>query len=78
MKGIQELVTSFVTRYNDKTFWARYMACQNKECHGLRRLYYIFYIKRVISKHCCDLMVTLSGRENFGAFFSAPHIVRMV
>lgn len=72
MKVIRELITTVVIRYNDTAFWTRYMACQNKKCRGLKRLYYILYIKRVMSKHCCDLMVTLSGRETFGAFFSTP------
>ena len=72
MRVFGELINSFVTRYNHNKFWARYLACQNNECHGLKRFYYIYYLKRVMSMHCCDLMVALSGRENFGAFFSAP------
>ena len=72
MKKIRDLLNSHVTRYNHNKFWARYLSCQNNECHGLRRLYYIYYLKRVMSIHCCDLMVSLSGRENFGAFFAAP------
>ena len=48
------------------------MACQSGCIGKLKRIYYIYYLKRMMSIHCCDFMITMSGRENFGAFFETP------
>ena len=69
---LKEILNVHVTRYDHDKFSKRYMACQNHEVSGVKRIYYIYYLKRTMSMHCCDLMVSLSEREAFGAFFVSP------
>lgn len=71
------VINAHVVRYNHEKFWRRYLACQEHKVSGIKRIYYIYYLKRVMSKHCCDLMIALTGREDFGAYFETqpflPH-----
>lgn len=71
------MITGFVNRYNEKHFWKMYLACQNQEVKGILRCIYIFLLKRITSLHCCDFMITLNGKRNFGAYFEGkpylPH-----
>ena len=66
------IITSFLVRYNERSFWKMYMACQNGDAKGIRRIYYVYRIKRISSLHCCDFMVTLNGDRSFGAYFASP------
>lgn len=65
-------ITGFLIRYHENKFWKMYMDCQNGKARGIKRIVYIYRIKRTSSLHCCDLMVTLNGKRNFGAYFAAP------
>ena len=72
MSRVKALIESVANRYDEDKFWRRYMVCQNSECCGLKRFYYVYYLRRVMSKHCCDLMVSFGSRENSCAFFASP------
>lgn len=38
-------------------------------------MFYIYYLKRVSSLHCCDLIITKSQNRNFGAYFAgSPYL----
>ena len=74
---IREWLNCWLLRYNHDRFWKMYLSVQNKQRSGLRRTLCICSLKRTMSNHCCDLMITRSGREAFGAYFAGvpflPH-----
>lgn len=65
----REIINSWVTRYNHEKFWKMYMNCQSGKARGIRRIIYIYRLKRISSLHNCDLMITLRRDCPFGAKF---------
>ena len=68
----REFINSWVTRYNHDKFWKMYMRCQSGEAKGLVRILYIYRLKRISSRHNCDLMITQRRDCPFGAQFDSP------
>lgn len=69
---LRECINSWVTRYNPDTFWKMYMTCQSGEAKGLKRILYIYRLKRISSLHNCDSMITKRHDCPFGAQFDSP------
>ena len=74
---MREVINSILIRYNHDKFWKMYLDVQNNRCKGIRKNIYIALLKRTMSMHCCDLMISRTKRERFGAFFAGvpflPH-----
>lgn len=76
--GISNIINNFVNSFNEEKFWQMYLDCQNNKATGIKRAFYIYRIKRMQVKHCCDFMVNFFGGDrNFGPEFAGkpymPH-----
>ncbi len=69
---LRQRINWWVTRYNHDKFWKMYMWCQSGKAKGLRRILYIYRLKRISSLHNCDFMITLRRDCPFGAQFHSP------
>ena len=68
--GFGNAINSLVNSYNEDKFWKMYLDCQNNKAKGLKRIFYIYRIKRMQVIHGCDFMVNFGGDRSFGPIFS--------
>lgn len=66
-------ILGIIQGYNHKKYWRRreFVINPNSKASLLRKLYYLYYIKKVDSRKCCSFGTNL----NAGAYFQEPPLL---